>query len=93
MRRMRIARLAARRKRQERMRPWGGQLGLVRALRRRARRKKGRLEPCREKVLALRRKGASFEDIRLWLRRHRGLAVARSTVMRAVRRWEEEAGG
>lgn len=59
-----------------------------RAANRRQSYQRSRLDPHRAELVALRRAGASLGELREWLR-ERGVRVARSTIMRALRRWPE----
>lgn len=61
----------------------------IREKRRTARRGKSKLEKCRAKITALRQTGASLEEIRLWLRKHRKILVHKSSICRAIARWRE----
>ena len=65
----------------------------IRRTRKRARRKPyraSRLDRYRAEIEELRRKGASLEDIRLWLRRYKRMRITRSAIHYRLRRWEEE---
>jgi len=65
----------------------------IRRTRKRARRKPyraSRLDRYRAEIEALRRMGASLEDIRLWLRRYRRVRITRRAILYRLRRWEEE---
>jgi hypothetical protein len=61
----------------------------IRARRRKSRRRKPKLDACRAKILALRQAGASLDEIRLWLRKHRKILVHKSSICRALARWRE----
>jgi len=69
------------------------QLQEIRRTRKRARRRPyraSRLDRHRAEIEALRKMGASLEDIRLWLRRYRRVRISRRAVLYRLRRWEEE---
>jgi hypothetical protein len=66
------------------------ELARVRALRRRRRALRSRLDAHRVELIALRALGASINDLTLWLRQQRRVVVHRSSVVRALRRWAGE---
>ena len=57
---------------------------------RRGRRRKrfSRLDLYRDQIKTLSESGGSTEDIRIWLRQHANVKVARSTVWKALARWK-----
>jgi len=68
-------------------------LNKIKAARKRGRRKRfSRLDMYREQISTLAATGGSTEDIRIWLRQHASVMVARSTVWRALARWKAEGG-
>lgn len=68
-------------------------LNKIKAARKRGRRKRfSRLDMYREQISTLAATGGSTEDIRIWLRQHANVMVARSTVWRALARWKAEGG-
>jgi len=68
-------------------------LNKIKAARKRGRRKRfSRLDMYREQISMLAATGGSTEDIRIWLRQHASVMVARSTVWRALARWKAEGG-
>jgi len=65
----------------------------IRRTRKRARRKSyraSRLDRYRAEIEELRRKGASLEDIRLWLRRYKRMRITRTAIHYRLRRWQEK---
>jgi hypothetical protein len=65
----------------------------IRRTRKRARRKPyraSRLDRYRAEIEALRRMGASLEDIRLWLRRYKRMRITRAAIHYRLRRWQEK---
>jgi len=69
------------------------QLQEIRRSRKKARRRPywaSRLDRHRAEIEALRKMGASLEDIRLWLRRYRRVHISRRAILYRLRRWEGE---
>lgn len=65
----------------------------IRRTRKRARHKPyraSRLDRYRAEIEALRRMGASLEDIRLWLRRYKRMRITRAAIHYRLRRWQEK---
>lgn len=52
-----------------------------------------KLDPYRAELIALRKSGASWNDLRTWLRRYPRIKVDRSTVIRRVSLWLRESDG
>jgi len=69
------------------------QLEDIRRTRKKARRRPyrvSRLDRHRAEIETLRKMGASLEEIRLWLRRHRRICITRRAILYRLRRWDEE---
>ena len=62
----------------------------VRSLSKRKKRTSSKLDSHRAELLELRRLGASWSDLRVWLRRYPRIKVDRSTVIRRVTRWQKD---
>jgi len=65
----------------------------IRRTRKRARRRPyraSRLDRYRAEIEELRRKGASLEDIRLWLRRYRRTRITRAAIHYRLHHWAQE---
>jgi hypothetical protein len=76
--------------------PLLNELARIRAARRASRRSRypqSRLNRYRAQIERLAEAGASLAEIRDWLRRKARLVVARSTILRALRRWRGNDGG
>jgi len=68
------------------------QLEDIRRTRKKARRRPyrvSRLDRHRVEIETLRKMGASLEEIRLWLRRHRRICITRRAILYRLRHWEE----
>ena len=64
----------------------------VRKLSKRKQRNTSKLEPYRAELMALRRAGSSWSELRDWLRRYPRVKVDRSTIMRRVKKWQQDNG-
>ena len=63
----------------------------VRKLSKRKQRNSSKLDPYRAELLELRNSGTSWSELRDWLRRYGRIKVDRSTVIRRVMRWQQDA--
>jgi|AMFO01.1.fsa_nt_gi hypothetical protein len=62
----------------------------VRGMAKRKKRHQSQLDPYRAELMALRSSGASWNDLRDWLRRYARLKVNRSTIIRRMNQWMED---